>query len=122
MEYPVIDMKLTGRRIKEVCRARGISVKSVQEYMNFSSVQSVYDWFHGKSLPSLDNFYALSRLLGMPMEDLIREPASEVPVEMNWLFYRAVLVEKKRNAAEDQAARKELARRLSVYQKKLRAA
>ncbi len=71
MWYPIIDMKRTGRRIKEVCNQKGISTKDVQEYMNFSASQSVYNWFRGKSLPSLDNFYALSKLLDLPMENLI---------------------------------------------------
>lgn len=72
MEYPVIDMKRTGERIRAVCAAEGVTVKQIREYMGFASVQSIYDWFHGKTLPSVDNLYALSRLLGIPMESLIR--------------------------------------------------
>ena len=71
VEYPVIDMKRTGSRIKGACQERGISAKEIKDFMKFSSAQSVYDWFHGKSMPSLDNFYALSRLLHMPMESLL---------------------------------------------------
>lgn len=71
MEYPVIDMKRTGEKIKSICRENGISAREIREYMNFSSVQSVYDWFRGKNMPSLDNFYALSRFLHVSMEQLI---------------------------------------------------
>ena len=71
MEYPVIDMKKTGTRIRTVCKVKGISVRRIQEYMGFSSTQSIYDWFHGKTLPSLDNFFALSKLLRVSMETLI---------------------------------------------------
>ncbi len=71
MDYPVIDTKRTGMKIKSVCQERGISARDIKEFMNFSSSQSVYDWFHGKSMPSLDNFYALSRLLRVSMENLI---------------------------------------------------
>lgn len=39
--------------------------------MNFACAQTIYRWFHGKSLPSLDNFYALSVLLGISMENLL---------------------------------------------------
>lgn len=71
MQYPVIDVEKTGRRMQELCRSREISTKTIQEFMNFSNTQSVYNWFGGKTMPSLDNFYALSRLLGVPMEAII---------------------------------------------------
>lgn len=71
MRYPIISVEKTGQRIREACEQAGINAKEIQRYMNFSSTQSVYDWFRGKNLPSLDNFYALARLLGIPMESLI---------------------------------------------------
>lgn len=71
MRYPVIDVEKTGRTMQELCKRRGITAKNIQEYMNFSNTQSVYNWFGGKSMPSLDNFYALSKLLGVPMETII---------------------------------------------------
>ncbi len=71
MEYPVIDVKTTGSNIKNLCREKNITVKEISDYMNFSNVQSVYNWFNGKTMPSLDNFYALSRLLEVPMEEMI---------------------------------------------------
>lgn len=77
MQYPVIDMKETGRKMKELCQIRGISAKDIQEYMNFSNTQSIYNWFCGKTMPSLDNFYALSRLLEIPMEKMIVASGAE---------------------------------------------
>lgn len=71
MRYPVIDVEKTGRTMQELCKRRGITAKNIQEYMNFSNTQSVYNWFGGKTMPSLDNFYALSKLLGVPMETII---------------------------------------------------
>ncbi|MDO4307055.1 MAG: helix-turn-helix transcriptional regulator [Eubacteriales bacterium] len=79
MQYPVIDVKATGKTMKELCRSRGISAKNIQEYMNFSNVQSIYNWFGGKTMPSLDNFYALSRLLGVSMEAMIVPSGTEEP-------------------------------------------
>ncbi len=69
--YPVIDTKKTGQKIQSLCRSRNISVKDIQKYLGISAFQSVYDWFHGKNLPSLDNMLALSRLLGVGMEELV---------------------------------------------------
>lgn len=69
--FPVIDTKKTGQRIKEECRKREITVKEIQRCLGLSAFQSIYDWFGGRTLPSLDNLLALSRLLGLPMEQLI---------------------------------------------------
>lgn len=71
MQYPIISVEQTGLKIKAACEEAGICARDIREYMNFASTQSVYDWFRGKNLPSLDNFYALARLLGIPMESLI---------------------------------------------------
>ncbi|MCI9423817.1 helix-turn-helix domain-containing protein [Lachnospiraceae bacterium WCA-9-b2] len=71
MRYPVISVERTGKRIRDICVRQGICAKEIQEYMGFSAVQSVYDWFHGKNLPSVDNLYALSRLLKVSMERLL---------------------------------------------------
>lgn len=68
---PTIDMKATGIHLRAVFNEKGITVRTVQEYLGLASVQAVYHWFHGISLPSIDNLYALSELLNMPMDDLI---------------------------------------------------
>lgn len=69
----MIDMKKTGRRIKEACDSQGITVKQIQQELNIGSFQSVYSWFHGKTLPSMDNFYALCKLLHVSMDSMIVE-------------------------------------------------
>lgn len=66
-----IDVKKTGQKIKEMCRIRNITVKDIQEKLFIGSFQAVYVWFSGKSLPSLDNLYRLSRLLNLSMDSLI---------------------------------------------------
>ncbi len=71
MQYPVIDVEETGKRIREICDLRGIQTREIRDYMNFAAMQSVYDWFRGKNLPSLDNMYALSRLLEVSIDSLI---------------------------------------------------
>ena len=69
--FPMIDKEKTGRRIKEFMELRGLSVRDVQQYFGFSTQQAVYHWLNGRSLPSIDNMYALSALLKVPMDDLI---------------------------------------------------
>ena len=71
-EYPVIDTLATGRRIKELCRSNRISVNEVREFMGFENPQAIYKWMRGESIPSIDNLYALSRLLNTPIDDIIK--------------------------------------------------
>ena len=69
--YPTINMKATGARIKELRKARGITVTEISEYMGFSEPQAVYKWQRGESLPTVDNLFALSRILRTSMEDIL---------------------------------------------------
>jgi len=69
----MIDMRRTGRQLKENCDEQGISVKQIQKCLHIGSFQSIYAWFCGKTLPNLDNFYALAKMLGKSMESLIVE-------------------------------------------------
>lgn len=71
MKYPVIDMEKTGSYIKTICQKNGIRAMDIKNRLCMSSVQSVYDWFHGKTLPSVDNLLALSRILGKSMDELL---------------------------------------------------
>ncbi len=69
----MIDMRRTGRQLKENCDEQGISVRQIQKRLHIGSFQSIYAWFCGKTLPNLDNFYALAKMLGKSMESLIIE-------------------------------------------------
>ena len=71
--YPVIDMCATGTHIKELMTARELSVQDVQDAMGLASPQAVYRWLCGSNLPSVDNLYALSRFLDVPMNNVIVE-------------------------------------------------
>ena len=72
MTYPTIDMKLTGQNIRSLLWERGLTVRNVQEFLGLSTPQSIYHWLDGRSMPTLDHLYALSELLCMPMDELIR--------------------------------------------------
>lgn len=72
MEYPVLDAKATGARIKELRKAHHMKVEEVARFMGFESEQAVYKWQRGDSLPTVDNLYALSRLFDTPVDDILR--------------------------------------------------
>ena len=71
LNFPQIDVQKTGQNIRQMMLARGMTVKEVQEYLGLSAPQSIYHWFDGKSLPTVDNLYALSELFCMPMDMLV---------------------------------------------------
>ena len=70
-EYPVIDTVATGNNIRMLREKSGLTVKDLQSYFGFEMPQAIYKWQRGESLPSVDNLYALGRLLKVPMEEII---------------------------------------------------
>ena len=50
---------------------RGFSVEEVRDFLSLGCVQTIYHWFEGISIPTLDNLYALSDLLQVPMDMLV---------------------------------------------------
>lgn len=96
--YPTIDMKATGRCIRQIMNQRKLSVKDVQEYLNLSSVQSIYHWLHGKSMPTVDNLYALSELFQLPVDAMLvgnrkyhMIPADESFYSRIYVYYQTVM-------------------------------
>lgn len=69
--YLSIKQKETGKQIKRLLLKNGYTVKDVQSAMGFENPQVIYKWMSGKSLPSLDNFIILSRLLHTSIEDIL---------------------------------------------------
>lgn len=70
-KFPQIDMYQTGQNIRRIMRTKGMTVKDVQEYLGLAAPQSIYHWFAGRSLPTVDNLYALSGLFCIPMDALV---------------------------------------------------
>ena len=69
-KYPVIDIVRTGQNIKRIMQVKGLTVKDVQEFLELSTPQSIYHWFEGRNLPTIDNLYALSELFEVPIDYL----------------------------------------------------
>lgn len=69
--FPVIDMVETGKNIARLRAERGMTVRDLQAYFGFEEPQAIYKWQRGKSLPTVDNLYALGALLEVPMEDIL---------------------------------------------------
>ena len=69
--FPVIDLASTGRNIQRLREERGLTVRDLQAYFGFEEPQAIYKWQSGKSLPTVDNLYALSALLDVRMDEIL---------------------------------------------------
>ena len=67
VDFPTIDPKATGNRIRDLRKKNHMKVDDI----GFESQQAVYKWQRGESLPSVDNLYALSRLFGTTVDDIL---------------------------------------------------
>ncbi len=71
MDYPVLDVRAIGARIKSLRKENHLTVGDIAEFMGFESEQAVYKWQRGDSLPSVDNLYALSMLFHTTVDDIL---------------------------------------------------
>ena len=69
--FPVIDPVATGENIVRLRKERGMTVRDLQEWFGFEEPRAIYKWQHGETLPSVDNLYALSAILEVPIEEIL---------------------------------------------------
>lgn len=78
-KYPVIDVNQTGEWLRYLCKRKNITVAEIQEKLQIASNQAIYAWFNGKTLPSINNLYALSELMKITMNDMVVDNVHEHP-------------------------------------------
>lgn len=69
--YPVLDIKATGARIRELRMLNGIKVREIEEKCFLTSPRVVYKWESGMCLPAVENLLVLSRMFGVSIEDIL---------------------------------------------------
>ena len=69
--YLLIQPKKTGEHIRKLLLEQGYTIREIQGAFGFENPQAIYKWLSGKSLPSIDNFIILSRLLHTTIEDIL---------------------------------------------------
>ena len=62
-------------------KQRGVTPRQLQLIMDFPYVQTIYNWFAGKNLPTLDNLVVLAQLLDVTMDDLIVTRTVDVEID-----------------------------------------
>ena len=94
---PIIDKKKTGIKLRLMMDKRGFTVKDIQHYLKLGSVQSIYHWLNGISLPTVDNLYALSYLFQVPVDDMLCGTRSGMITSENqaklrrlWVYYKKI--------------------------------
>ncbi len=81
--YATIDVYRTGQNIKMLMQRNGLAVRDIQKHLGLATPQSIYHWFKGRSMPTVDNLYALSDLLHVPVDAMLCGNRKE-----NYYFYR----------------------------------
>ena len=69
--FPTINPRETGVNLRRIMDKRGITPKDIKEFLNLGSIQTVYNWFNGLNMPTVDNLYALSQFLQVPIDEII---------------------------------------------------
>lgn len=68
---PTIDMGRTGKRITDLRKEAGMSVKDLQDVFGFATPNAIYKWQHGIAMPSLDNLVILAAIFDVAIDDII---------------------------------------------------
>ena len=69
--YLSIQPEETGERIRRLLLEQGYTIREIQGAFGFENPQAIYKWLSGNSLPTLDNFVILSRVLNTRIEDIL---------------------------------------------------
>ena len=67
----MLDLEATGAKIKTLMKQRGITPRQLQILLDFPYVQTVYNWYAGKNMPTIDNLVVLAQVLGVTMDDIV---------------------------------------------------
>ena len=68
---PHIDIKATGENIKALMKSTAVTPTEIKEWCNFTTVQPIYHWIHGRHLPSVDSLVILACMFGCKVDDII---------------------------------------------------
>lgn len=92
MQYPIINKKRTAKRIRFFMRFAGLRPSDIQDFLGLTCVQTVYRWLDGTNIPSVDNLYALSKLLGIKIDDMLEGDSETTPLSLNCKKYMHLIM------------------------------
>ena len=71
MDFPTIDLAMTGANIVNLRKAAGLTVRDLQVAFGFNSPQAIYKWQNGTALPTIDNLIGLAVMLHVRIDDIL---------------------------------------------------
>ena len=71
MDFPTIDLAMTGANIVNLRKAAGLTVRDLQVAFGFNSPQAIYKWQNGTALPTVDNLMGLAAMLHVRIDDIL---------------------------------------------------
>ena len=71
MDFPTIDLAMTGANIVNLRKAAGLTVRDLQVAFGFNSPQAIYKWQSGTALPTVDNLIGLAAMLHVRIDDIL---------------------------------------------------
>ncbi len=78
---PAIDMVGTGKKIADLRKSAGMTVKDLQDIFGFATPNAIYKWQHGTAMPTLDNLVILAAVFDVAIDDII-VVAADVSVQI----------------------------------------
>ena len=68
---PRIDMAATGANIKRMRIAAKMTVRDIQNIFGFGSINTIYKWEKGISMPTIDNMVVLAKIFNTTIDAII---------------------------------------------------
>jgi transcriptional regulator with XRE-family HTH domain len=65
-----IDQEATGKLLRLAVKSSSFSVSDICKEMNISTT-SIYNWFRGDTLPSIENLFLFAELVGQKVDDIV---------------------------------------------------
>ena len=81
---PEYDFRIIGKNLSRLRKDRKLSVEQVRAYMQLGSVQAVYKWERGDSLPQADSLLALLQLYGVTNIEKLFEESESSPLSFSF--------------------------------------
>lgn len=68
---PMIDTVATGKNIKDMATKHGMRAQDIQTVFGFGTPQTVFKWFRGATMPSIDNMVVLAKIFNATVDDIL---------------------------------------------------
>lgn len=87
---PEYDFKVIGKNLRKLRIRQHLTVEDVREYMQLGTVQAVYKWERGESLPQADSLLALMELYQVHSVDMLVGESKMLSPVVFYRYHRSV--------------------------------